>query len=440
VIERLEPHIADRIVEALRLGEVPDVGLDVLGTGIDAHLAAFERELPRIARGDGRIRFVRGDFGTGKTFFLKAFGARARAAGFATAYLRVNYPELPLGKPAALYAATARDLQTSHRTSGAFRETIDGWLYRAMERVADPRYGAPVDVADPDFDAAVDVQLRTMLGSLFDEAALYAQVVAAYSRALGEDRGDIARGLLQWLSGDEHVDAAVKRYAHVRGTLTALDALSMFSGLVAMLTQAGSSGLVLLIDEVERVLRQPQNRRGEAYRALQNLIGAMTTNLHHVLVVVAGTTSFYDDRKGIRELEPLRQRIETTFDDAYPDLDAVQVKLPPFDRERLIEVGRKIVSIFVADTDDATIAERIDETAVRALADDVIGAFGGDIAVAPRQFFRRLIAFLSKAKRYPDYHPLDDRIDRSALAREASLSDPEREALGEARVTMPLDL
>ncbi len=309
-----------------------------------------------------------------------------------------------------------------------------------MERVGDSRYGVPVDVGDPSFDEAVDRQLRTMLGSLFDEAAVYAQVVAAYSRALGEDRNDIARGLLQWLSGDEHVDAAVKRYAHVRGTLTALDALPMFSGLIAMLTQAGAPGLVLLVDEVERVLRQPQNRRAEAYRSLQNLIGALTTNLSNVLVIVAGTTAFFEDRKGIRELEPLRQRIETTFDDTYPDLDAVQVKLPPFDRARLIDVGRRIVTIFTNHAGDPSIGARVDEAALGALADDVVGAFGGDIAIAPRQFFRRLITFLSKAKRYPDYRPDGDRIDRAALAHEASLADPEREALGEPRIAMPLDL
>jgi len=94
VTERLGPVIADRVVEALRIGEVPDVGLDAIGTGIEPYLAAFARELPRIARGDGRIRFIRGDFGTGKTFFLKTFGAHARARKFATAYLRVSYPGL----------------------------------------------------------------------------------------------------------------------------------------------------------------------------------------------------------------------------------------------------------------------------------------------------------------------------------------------------------
>ena len=437
---RLDPIIADRIIEALRLGEVPDVGLDAIGTGIDEHLAAFERELPRIARGDGRVRFLRGDFGTGKTFFLKSFGARARAAGFATTYIRINYPEPSLGKILSLYAATARDLQTARRPTGAFRETVDAWLYRAMERVGDARFGTPIDVADPAYDEAVDQQLRTMLGSLFDESAVYAQVVSAYSRALGADETEIARGCLQWLSGDEHVDATVKRFAHVRGTLTGLDALPLFSGLVSMLTQSGSKGLILLVDEVERVLRRPQNQRADAYRSLQNLIGALNTNLGHVLLVVAGTTSFFEDRKGVRELEPLRQRIETTFDDAFPDLEAVQVRLPPFDRSRLLEVGRRIVRIYAEHAGDDVLRSRIDDAAIRSLADDVIGAFGGDIAIAPRQFFRRLISTLGKAKQYPAYEPKTDRIDRATLGREAGLADPELEALGESRIVMPLDL
>jgi hypothetical protein len=175
-------------------------------------------------------------------------------------------------------------------------------------------------------------------------------------------------------------------------------------------------------------------------RSNASCAGRRTSGLTHVLLVVAGTTSFYEDRKGIRELEPLRQRIETSFDEAYPDLEAVQVRLPPFDRSRLIEVGRRIRAVYVDYIGDQSIGERIDDEIIGLLADDVIGAFGGDIAVAPRQFFRRLISTLGKAKTYPEYDPRADRVDRAELVREVQLSDPEREALGEARIAMPLDL
>ena len=109
-------------------------------------------------------------------------------------------------------------------------------------------------------------------------------------------------------------------------------------------------------------------------------------------------------------------------------------------RAVVIEVGRRIVRIYADHAGDAGLTLRIDDAAIRSLADDVIGAFGGDIAIAPRQFFRRLISTLGKAKQYPAYEPKTDRIDRATLGREAGLADPELEALGESRIVMPLDL
>jgi hypothetical protein len=435
----LEPRVADLVIEALRLGEVPDVGLEAIGSGIDAYLEAFDRELQRVADGAGRIRFVRGDFGTGKTFFLKTLGARARAVGFATAYVRISYPDVPLGKIIALYHAVTRALQTRHQQTGAFRETIDGWLYRAAERLTDPAYGIPVREDDPRFDESVEKQLKTMLGSLFDQASTYAQVVAAYSRALSEERADIARGLLAWLAGDEHVDASVKRYAHVSGKLGQFDGLPMFAGLSTTLVQSGSRGLVVLIDEGERVLYRPAPQRADAYRTLQNLIGALSTELRSILFVVAGTTAFFEHRKGISEVEPLRQRIETTFDDRFPDLDAVQVRLPPFDRARLQQVGRLIVGLFDERYPGNNLRARVDDQTLTKIADDVIGAFGGDIAVAPRQFFRRLVSTLSKARQYSAYDPRSENLDQKTLADEGALSAPEREALTGVRANDPIE-
>jgi hypothetical protein len=118
--QAIDPRVADTIVESLRLGEVPDVGLDIISTGIDDYLAAFEREFSRIESGAGRIRFLRGDFGTGTTFFLKALAARAHEAGLATAYVRISYPDVAL-RPLALYATIARTLRTRRQPKGFFR-------------------------------------------------------------------------------------------------------------------------------------------------------------------------------------------------------------------------------------------------------------------------------------------------------------------------------
>ena len=71
-----------------------------------------------------------------------------------------------------------------------------------------------------------------------------AKTLAGYARALDEDRVDVSRGLLQWLAGDSHVAAGVKKYANLRGALREDDALPMLADLVRVLEQIGVRGLV----------------------------------------------------------------------------------------------------------------------------------------------------------------------------------------------------
>jgi hypothetical protein len=216
----------------------------------------------------------------------------------------------------------------------------------------------------------------------------------------------------------------------------------MLSGLVTVLGQIGTRGIVVLIDEVERVIRQPlPATRMAAYTTLQNLISAVDDDLKHVLVVVAGTTDVYEHPRGFSALEPLRQRIETRFDaSGFEDLDAVQVRLPPFDRERLITVGRRVRDVFMAHAAMPQLTERVDDAVLGALADDVIGAFGGRVAIAPRQFFRETISVLSKARQHPTYDPRSDRPDRKTIANAAALDDREKAALVDMPTFEALDL
>ena len=51
----LDPRIADIVIEALRIGEVPAEGQDAIATGIDAQVQALDKELSRVADGRGRV-------------------------------------------------------------------------------------------------------------------------------------------------------------------------------------------------------------------------------------------------------------------------------------------------------------------------------------------------------------------------------------------------
>lgn len=423
-----DPRIADIVIEALRVGEVPAEGQDAIVTGIEAQVAAFEKELPRVASGRGRARFIRGDFGAGKTFFLRYLAARARAEGFAATYVRIAYPEVALHKPVDVYRAAVTGLGVSERPDGAFRHILEQWLYRATERVMDPALGKGLDPSGEAFPEALAAETRTLLGPVSDAAPAFAQALAGYAAASLAGEEEVARALLQWLAGDPKVASTAKRRAHLVGNLDAADVIPMLRGLSTVVTQAGYRGLVVLVDEVERLVRLPRaDARKSGLELVQNWIGALEAGqLPHILLAVAGTSSFFTSSRGVPMLEPLQQRIGDLDDGPFPDLDAVQIALPPFDVARLVRVGRAVRELYEVRYPGT--AARCDDAFLERLATEIAGAFGGHVETTPRRYLREVIGVLGRCQQHASYDP-NAHYRFRIVATETGLADAERAAI-----------
>src|ERR1017187_840003 len=126
---RLRPRDRDAIVSSLRAGVVPQRGFAHIQVGRADEVAAVGRDLDRVADGGSMVRFVVGDYGAGKTFFLQlaASIAAEEKLGIAAADLT---PDRRLhatgGQARGLYAELMRNLST--------RSTPDGG---ALPRVVD---------------------------------------------------------------------------------------------------------------------------------------------------------------------------------------------------------------------------------------------------------------------------------------------------------------
>ncbi|MCC6559380.1 MAG: BREX system ATP-binding protein BrxD [Polyangiaceae bacterium] len=434
----VDPRIADIIIESLRAGEVPREGLEQFATGIEAHVAALEEELARIADQRGRYRFLRGEYGAGKTFFLRHLAARARAEGFAASYVRVSYPEVPLHQPIAIYRAAAAGLGVHSRIDTALRDILDQWLFRVSERVSDPELGPGLSDDDPGFPDALGAESRRMLGPVVDAAPAFAQALDAYTRASLRGDAELARAMLQWLGGDDKVAASARKHAHITGRLTHQDALGMLRALATVTVQAGYRGLVVVVDEVERLVKVPRaDTRRSGLELLQNWMGALDAGqLPYTLLVVAGTTSFFDSPRGVPLLEPLQQRIGPLDAGPFPDMDAVQLRLPPFDVHRLIDVGRRVRDLYEACHPGT--AHRVTDGFLERLAREVAGAFGGQIEVTPRRYLRELVSVLSRVRRHDAFIPDEHYAFRLDEAGAPVLTDQER-AAHEGRSTREAD-
>ena len=339
----ISPLKRREIVDALRAGAVPRRGLELFAIGLERFENAIDDELAAVAAGNGKFKAVRGDYGTGKTFFSRWLEHRAREAGFATALVQISETETPLHKMETVYRRAVEQLQTAEWTEGAFRSLIDKWFFSLEDEVLG---SGKVNAGDAEAVAkAVGDLLERRLATV---SATQPQFAAALRRAhTARVRGEhaIAEGLIAWLMGQPNVGADITRAAGLRGEVDHFGAAGFIRGLLEVLKQTGRKGLVLVLDEVETIQRVRRETREKSLNALRqltdDLLGGSYPGLY---VLITGTPQFFDGPQGVQRSVPLAQRLHTEFgpNPAKDSSKAVQIRLQPFDASRMVEVGRRI--------------------------------------------------------------------------------------------------
>lgn len=418
------------IVSALRRGTVPSSGLDALAVGIDAFGSTLTEELASVASGRGGFKAVRGEYGTGKTFFGRWLQERARSMGFAATEVQINETETPLHRLETVYRRLVEHLGTADMASGAFRSVIDGWFYALEQDVlADPG-------VDPD-DAAgllqrTDALMEARLSAISKTAPAFSAVLRTYRQALASGDASLADGLISWLAGQPNVAASVKRAAGIKGDLDHFGASNFLVGLLTILRDSGFSGLVLVLDEVETLQRMRTDTREKGLNALRQWIDEIDAGRYPGLyLVVTGTPAFFDGPQGVQRLAPLAQRLHVDFgtDRRFDNPRAVQIRLATFDHSALLAVGRRVRDIYAQGrAQEQRIRTLVDDSYLDVLARAVAGGLGGKVGVAPRLFLKKLVAdVLDRVDLHPDFDP---RQHYSLTLAETEMSAAERAAAG----------
>jgi len=414
------------ILDALRRGTVPSNGLDQLAVGLGRFEAELDAELDVVAAGGAMFKAVRGEYGSGKTFFARWLGDRAMKKGFAVAEVQINEIDTPLHKLETVYRRCIESLRTASIQPSALRPILDAWLFTIED-----------DAAQQNIE--VDALLERRLADVATQAPVFPLAIRAYRRFVAEGDHDGADALVAWLGGQPHIAASVKRSAGIKGDLDHYLALGFLRGLLAILADAGNPGLLLVLDEVETLQRIRSDARAKALNALRQLIDEVHDgHFPGLYLLITGTPAFFEGRQGIPLLPPLADRLHTEFakDPRFDNPRAPQLRLSGFDQDRLIELGGRVRDLYVSGVPDA---ERVGAVAsdafVAQFAAAVAGQLGGKVGIAPRLFLRKLVDVLDKVEQFPDFDPYKD-YEVSIGA--AELSDAERAAL--TADDIPLDL
>lgn len=392
------------ITNALRSGLVPNQGLEHFATGLDALVGAVNEELDFVSSGKGLSKWIRGEYGTGKTFSARYLCAKARQRRFATSEVQISINDTPLHHLEAVYRRLIERLETAADGPNAFQAIVEGWLYQVGDEVTRLR-GISED--DPTFADATEQRLEDKLADLSKRNPAFAQVLRAYHRATYEGDFATAQGLLAWLAGQPHTDRSVLKTAGTKGRVDGQASLTFLAGLLHLLRQSGYSGLVIVLDEVETVQRMNLQTREKSLNALRQLMDMLAKEeLPGLYLVITGTRDFFEGYKGLKALAPLYQRVQVTFgeDSRFDNLRAPQVRLLPFSDDRLLTVGTRIRDLYPAKNPDRVL-RRVDDDFLRALVTQVTVGFGGKVALAPRLFLRELVDIMDRVDIHEEYDP-----------------------------------
>lgn len=385
------------IIDALRRGTVPQNGLDQFAVGLSRFEDALSAEFDTLTSGQAMFKAVRGEYGSGKTFFSRWLGEQAKRRGMAVAEVQISEAETPLHRLETVYRRVCESLQTAEFPPSAFRQVLDAWLF-SLEQEAGVTAGE---------------LLERRLAAVSRTTPAFASALRAYRTAASSGDAAGAEGLAAWLAGQPNVAAAVRRSAGVRGELDHFGAFGFLQGLLTVLRDAGHPGLLLILDEVETLQRVRSDVREKALNALRQLLDEVDSGRFPGLyLLITGTPAFFDGSQGVQRLPPLAARLATDFttDARFDNPRAVQIRLPGFSLASLAEVGRRVRDLYA---DGATSAARVrtivDDDYIESLARAVAGELGGRVGVAPRVYLKKLVGdVLDRVDQFADFDPRRD--------------------------------
>ncbi len=342
---RIKRKERDVILQSLRAGVVPRLGLQHIQVGRTREIEELIKDVGRIADGGSAIRLVIGAYGSGKTFLLNLVRLIALEKGLVVLSADLA-PDRRLhatgGQARALFAELTRNAATrTQADGGALASIVERFVAQAVR-----------EAADGDASAVI----RRKLAHLEELVGGYefATVIARYWE--GHDGGDDAlkSAALRWLRGEYATRTDARAALGVRTIVddaSVYDHLKLFSVFVR---EAGYAGLLVCLDEMVNLykLSNSQARKSNYEQILRILNDILQGTASHIGFLLGGTPEFlFDTRRGLYSYEALESRLaQNSFaQDGLIDLSGPVIQLQSLTAEELFVLLCNIRRVFDAD-------------------------------------------------------------------------------------------
>lgn len=412
---RVPKRVAAVILNSLKGGVVPRIGLPYITVGREIEIQALLTDLALIADGGASFRFLVGRYGAGKSFLLQTIRTHAMGEGFVVADADLS-PERRLqggqGQGLATYRELIRNLSTKTRPEGgALTLILDKWVANIQAEEDSTAANTSATNAGSTIGITADngptyTGLRRQLADLEEmvHGFEFTRVLGMYRAACAQGDDEAKSRAVKWLRGEYRTKTEARTEL---GISTIIDDDSWYDYVklfARFLTGAGYRGMLVLIDELVNLYKIPNaiTRQYNYEKILQMYNDTLQGKPQHLGIIMGGTpTSIEDRRRGVFSYEALRSRLtQGRFArEGMRDMLAPIIRLQPLTYEELLVLIEKLAQIhagyfgYEGDLDEGDLADFLKIE---------FGRVGADTHLTPREVIRDFIELLDIMCQNPD--------------------------------------
>ncbi len=392
----IRPRDRDAIIASLRAGVVPRVGQHHIQVGRADEVGSLLRDIERIADGGSAIRFVIGDYGSGKTFFLNLVRAIALEKRLVTMHADLT-PDRRLhatgGQARAMYAELAGNLATRARPDGGALPSVVERFVSSAQTDARERGVSPTQV------------IHGRLGQLSELVGGYdfAEVIAAYWRGYDTGNEALAADAVRWLRGEFATRTDARAALGVRTIVDDANIYEQLKLLALFVRLAGYAGLLICFDELVNLykLANTQARNANYEQILRILNDTLQGTARSLGFLLGGTPEFLlDTRRGLYSYQALQSRLaENAFAvDGRVDHSGPVLRLANLTPEDFYVLLGKLRHVFASGAPDAYL---VPDRALTAFMAHCSQRIGDAYFRTPRSTITAFVNFLAVLEQNP---------------------------------------
>lgn len=387
---RVPKRVAAVILNSLKGGVVPRIGLPYITVGREVEIRALLTDLSLIADGGASFRFLVGRYGAGKSFLLQTIRTHAMGEGFVVADADLS-PERRLqggqGQGLATYRELIRNISTKTRPEGgALNLILDRWV---------------ASCADAD-ESAINAQLAPLEEMVhgFD----FARMLRRYRAAVSEGDEETMSRVTKWIRGEYRTKSEARAELGSSTIISDDDWYDYVKLIARFLVCSGYKGMLALIDELVNLYKIPNaiTRQYNYEKILTMYNDTLQGKAQYLGMIMGGTpTSIEDRRRGVFSYEALRSRLaQGRFArEDLKDMLAPIIRLQPLTYEELLVLIEKLMQIhagYFGWTPTLTENDLVDFLKIE------FGRVGADTHLTPREVIRDFIELLDILCQNPD--------------------------------------